>query len=819
MNFIQNILILLLSITVFTYLIWLIINYLKHRNSKNLKLDIFLVKIPQYSDKEKEQLSQDYIDKELGRIEGLFIALSALKADKHWFKPREDMFSFEIVVKENIISFYIAVAHKHKDFLIQQLQAVYTKVHFEEVTDYNIFDVNSKISAGSLQFVKDFSLPIKTYKTLENDPLEGITNSLSKLKKDESAAIQYVFRSAPKIWHSRGIKISKEMNQGLSFKDASKKVGNKGFLNSLEKLFSFLISIFTTSSNKPEEKKEEVKQLSSMEQETAKLMEEKTSKPGLDVNIRVIVSTSDKERSNNVIKDILNSYSQYNIYEFGNSFKANIAKKPNKLINDYIYRQYKPRNSILLNSEEMTSVIHLPLETTSTPGIDWLDSAKAPLPTNIPTEGLLLGQNTYRNQKKQVFIKTEDRRRHMYIVGMTGTGKSYFASSLAMQDIKAGHGVCYIDPHGDDLEEILARVPKERAEDVIFFDPSDTDRPIGLNLLEFKTEEQKTFAINEIMAIFDKLYDLKATGGPMFEQYFKNAAGLIMSDPESGSTLMEISRVLADEEFRKYKLSKCTDYTIKDFWEKEAQKAGGDASLANMVPYITSKMSPFLSNNYVRPIVSQQNSTIDFDDILNNKKILLIKLAKGKIGDINADLLGMVVIGKILMAALARGDMNPEERKDFYLYIDEFQNFLTDSIEVILSEARKYKLNLIIAHQYLGQLIKHGDTKFKDAIFGNVGTKISFRIGVDDAEILTKEFAPVFGEYDFLNVPKFNCFVKLLIDNANPPPFNMGSYPHDELPINKKNIELSKTIKELSRLKYGKDKKIIENEIAKRRSI
>ncbi len=809
----KNIFIILFSIFILLLIIYFIINYLRNRNTKSLKLDIFLVKIPQYSDREKAELSQDFIAQTLGRVEGLFTALSSLKVDKTYFSPRQDLFSFEIVVKHNTISFYVATPHKYRDFLLQQLQAIYPKIYFEEVKDYNIFEPQSEIVVGSLRFTNDFSLPIKTYKTLENDPLEAITNALSKLNDTESAVIQYVFRSAPKAWHSRGLKIAKEMNQGLSFKEARKKIGGDSFLSIIGKTFKFF------SSNSETETKQEVRQLSSMEQGTAKLLEEKTSKAGLDVNIRVIVSTSQKEESESVLKDILNSYSQYNIYEFGNSFQANIPKKPKKIINDYIYRQYKPKDSLLLNSEEMVSVIHLPLETTATPGIDWLDSTKAPLPTNIPKEGLLLGKNTYRNEENRVFIKTEDRRRHMYIIGMTGTGKSYFASSLAMQDIKAGHGVCYIDPHGDDLEEILARIPKERAEDVIFFDPSDTSRPIGLNLLEFKTEEQKTFAINEIMTIFDKLYDLKATGGPMFEQYFKNAASLIMSDPESGSTLMEISKVLADNEFRKYKLSKCQDMTVKDFWEKEAQKAGGDASLANMVPYITSKLSPFLSNNYVRPIVAQQHSTIDFDDIMNNKKILLIKLAKGKIGDINANLLGMVVIGKILMAALARGDIAQKDRQDFYLYIDEFQNFLTDSIEVILSEARKYKLNLIIAHQYLGQLTKGGDTKFKDAIFGNVGTKISFRIGVDDSEGMTKEFSPVFGEYDFLNVPKFNCFVKLLVDNANPPPFNMSTFSHDELDIGANNPELAKAIKDLSRLKYGKDKDMIEKEIASRRTV
>jgi len=339
---------------------------------------------------------------------------------------------------------------------------------------------------------------------------------------------------------------------------------------------------------------------------------------------------------------------------------------------------------------------------------------------------------------------------------------------------------------------------------------------MSLNMLEYNSPEQKTFVVNEVLSIFDKLYDLKATGGPMFEQYMRNTLLLIMDDPESGMTLMDVSKVLADEDFRKYKLSKCTNISVKDFWEKEAQKAGGEASLANMVPYITSKLAPFIANDVMRPIISQQKSSINFADAMNNQKIVLVKLSIGKLGQTNADLIGMIVIGKILMAAMARGDLPAEQRKDFYLYIDEFQNFLTDSIEIILSQARKYKLCLTIGHQYIGQLVKNGDTKFKDAIFGNVGSKVSFRIGVDDSEALAKEFSPVFSEYDFLNVEKRNCFVKLLVDGANPPGFNMLTLPHDELPVAPKNEKLAKAIKELSRLKYGKERDLIEMEVNER---
>ncbi|MDP3794238.1 MAG: type IV secretion system DNA-binding domain-containing protein, partial [Candidatus Uhrbacteria bacterium] len=571
---------------------------------------------------------------------------------------------------------------------------------------------------------------------------------------------------------------------------------------------------------KPSEKKpEETYRLSPLEEEMVKGLEEKSSKGGLDVNIRVMVCSQSPETAQRYLNDILNAYGQYSIYEYGNSFDKNMPRFQTSIIREFIYRQFDERHSLVLNAEEMASLFHMPLPITETPKIIWLLSRKAIPPSNLPTEGVLLGYSEYRGHRYAVRMKQPDRRRHMYIIGKSGSGKSVLMASIIKQDIEEGRGVCVIDPHGELVDECLEYVPKERADDVILVDPGDYERPIGLNMLEYdqRHPQLRTFVINEMLKIFDKLYDLKATGGPMFETYMRNAILLLMEHPESGMSLMDIPRVLADEDFRNFKLSHCQSQEVKDFWQKEALKAGGEASLANMVPYITSKLSSFIYNDYMRPIIGQQKSAFNFFDAMNSQKIILVRLSKGKIGDLNAYLLGMIIVGKILDGALARGDMDPKDRKDFYLYIDEFQNFLTDSISVILSEARKYGLNLVIAHQFIGQLVQgsNKDTAIRDAIFGNVGSMCSFRIGPEDAEFLVKEYAPVFSEYDLVNVEAFTCNAKILIDNTASRPFNMKPV----MPPRPENKDLANTIRELSRYTYGRKRELVEAEIKERRAM
>ena len=767
-------------------------------------------------DKEKSEMSLNKIQEAIGIMESFYNSIAGLKAQrglKHFFKGRSDHFSFEIVSHDNTIAFYVSIDRSSQNYIEQHIQAQFPNAYIEEVEDYNIFKPQSYTAAAAIKLKRYSFFPIKTYKKFNSDPLNSLTNILSKIDKEDGAVIQILARSARSEWHDDGIEFASVVKQGKKPKDILNDLNRSIFTKVVFGLGGFLKDAVTTKKDAGMEGDKKYI-LSSLEEEMIKGLEEKSSKLGMDIVIRVVTSSVTKMKAQMYLDNVLNSFTQYSIYEYGNSFKSVIPKKKDDFIHDFIYRIFDDSLSSVLNTEELSSVFHFPLPSLETPKILWLLSKKAPTPENMSKEGPILGDNFYRGKKVEVRINPVDRRRHMYILGTTGTGKSTLAVNVCAQDILEGRGCCYIDPHGDDVENLLSIVPKERAKDVIVFDPGDSERPLALNLLEYTTEEEKTFVINEMINIFDKLYDLSKSGGPRFEQYMRNAMLLVMSDPASGSTLMEVPRVLADANFRKYKLKKCQNIIVRDFWMKEAEKAGGEASLANMTTYITSKLTPFISNDLMRPIIAQQQSSLDFRDIMDNKKILLIKLSKGKIGEMNMKLLGMIIVGKILVASLGRVDMPSDKRHDFYLYIDEFQNFVTDSIAIILSEARKYKLNLILAHQYISQLVKDNDTKVKDAVFGNVGSFCCFRIGVEDIETMTKQFAPVFNDFDLLNCPARTCYAKLMVDNANPPPFNMSTRP----PIHLKmaNPKVSEAIRQASRLKYGRNKKIIEAELKDR---
>lgn len=775
---------------------------------------ILLISIPKEFTREEDKEKE--LEQLVGVAENLYSNLGGLKPQgglSAFLHGRRDHFALEIVKeRDNIISFYVTCPQCFQRFLEQQIHAQYPEAEITPVQDYNIFTPQGIVQGAYLQLKKKYIFPIQTYEKIDTDPLNAITNSLSKFQTDEGGAIQIIVRSAKASWHAWPAKVASEMQQGKKLKEAMKAVsggGTMGFIGGIFKMF------FSHKSKEDELlQKQQLYQLSPMEEEIVKSLEEKTSKAGFDVNIRIIVSAKQKDQAQSYLSNIINSFSQYSGYEYGNGFTAIQVGNSPRLIHDFIYRNFNEKRSFILNTAEVASIYHLPLPYTETPNIRWLGAKKAPPPTNLPKDGVILGECEYRGEKREVRIKREDRERHIYIIGQTGSGKSYTMANMAVQDIQNGDGCCLIDPHGGLIDEyVLPNVPKERAEDVIYFNPADIERPIGLNLMEYdlRYPEQKTFVINEMIKIFDKLYNLAQTGGPMFEQYMRNAMLLIMDDPESGATLLEIPRVLADKEYRKYKLTKTNNLVVKRFWEEEAEKAGGEAALANMVPYITSKLNTFISNDYMRPIISQQKSGFNFREVMDNQKILLINLSKGRVGDLNSELLGLVVVGKILMAALSRVDIPEKERKPFYLYIDEFQNYVTESIAVILSEARKYKLSLTMAHQYIGQLVKDNDTTIKDAVFGNVGTIAAYRVGVEDAELFAKQFEPVFNEYDVMNVEKYTFNLKLLIDNSHARPFNIKGRT-----LPQGNLQMVSAIKELSRLKYGRDRSIVESEIMER---
>ena len=379
-----------------------------------------------------------------------------------------------------------------------------------------------------------------------------------------------------------------------------------------------------------------------------------------------------------------------------------------------------------------------------------------------------------------------------------------------MQDIAAGKGVCYLDPNGDAAEYILKRIPKERAKDVIYFDPSDVERPMGLNMLEYKTDDQRDFLVQEAVQMFYKLFDPGKTGivGPQFEHWLRNAALTLMAQPEGG-TIIDIPRLFTDKEFEKKCVKNVTDPVVKAFWEKQMKKTS-DFHKSEMLNYFTSKFGRFMTNDMMRNIIGQTKSAFDFRDVMDNKKILICNLSKGKIGEINAFLLGMIIVSKIAVGAFSRQDVEEQKRIPFYLYVDEFQNFITEIFATILSESRKYKLSLNITNQYIAQL----DEKIRDAVIGNAGTLISFRVGAADAEFLVKEFEPLKLD-DMTTIDKFNFYIKMLIDGAPTRPFNALSNAPDK----NDNEKLGQAIRKLSRLEFGRDRSSVDREIKERSKV
>lgn len=774
----------------------------KGRVVKALNMKLFLVTLPKDSLTKKSQSSYQEQKEILGIAEQFLSNLAQITPrgwkDKWYYGPPHIVFEIAVPHVGEEIHFYIAVPRKYEDFIEKQIHGFYPDAQIEPAEDYNIFAPESEASGGYFTLNKKYILPFRTYKNLEADPLGSITNGLSKIIGDtEGGALQIILRPAPKNWNVLAVKTAELMSKGKSFESAL----SSG--HSTKEIFE------------PPKKEEKDYQtaISPMNQEIINALKEKASKPAFEVNVRVLTSAETQERSDQLLSHIEGTFDQFNSPTL-NSLKFNKVKnkKLKELIYNFSFRLFDNKQKMILNSEEVASIFHFPSSEIETPRIKWLKARPAPPPANLPEEGLVLGRNIYRGEERVVRIKKEDRRRHLYVIGQTGTGKSVFLQNMIKQDIENGEGVAVLDPHGDLVENILTLIPKERIEDVIYFNPADLERPMGLNMLEYDPQhpEQKSFVVNEMINIFDKLYDLRQVGGPMFEQYARNAMLLVMDDPDSGSTLLEIPKVLADADFRKYKLSKCRDETVKHFWEKEAEKAGGEAALANMVPYVTSKMNMFLTNEIMRPIVCQQENSFDFRKIMDEKKILLVNLSKGKLGTPNSSLLGLIIVGKLLMAALSRIDILEEKRNDFYLYMDEFQNFTTESIATILAEARKYRLNLTIAHQFIGQL----EEKIKNAVFGNVGSMVCFRIGPEDAEFMVKQFEPVFTVQDLINIDNFNAYLKLLIDGKTTKPFNIATYPPKT-----GDPKIAEAVKEFSRFRYGRERAIVEKEITERAKV
>ncbi len=765
----------------------------KGRIARALGMSLFLVTLPRENPSPNQRPDRELI----AVMEQLYASFTGIHSGG-WnkFLYGEPYIALEMAVHHvgEEIHFYVAVPRSYEQIFEKQVHGLYPTADVRRVPDYGIFNPHG-ISAGTYLTMKaDAILPFKTYAKLESDPLGGLIAALSKLEREgEGAAIQILIRPS----HRQDIrtlaqKVAREMQGGLDFSKA----------------------LIAARSKKKEQTSSDPalaqpRVVTAFEDELIKALQNKASRPLYDANIRILVSAADETRARQILDDATGAFVQFSAPDL-NSFSINkvTGKALEKLIFNYAFRLFDPSRAAYLSSEEIASIYHFPLPASQAPRVKFLKSKAAEPPPNLPDTGIVIGNNVFRGVEKPVRMTDTDRRRHLYVVGQTGVGKSSFMKYMLEQDIKAGKGVCVIDPHGEFAEYVLSVVPRERAEDVVYFDPGDVERPMGLNMLEMdpKHPEQKTMIIDELFGIFDKLYDLKTTGGPMFEKYFKNSLYLLLDDyVHDIPVLADVARVLNNDHYRADKLTRETNPLVREFWKLEAEKATGDQSLSNFSPYITSKLNNFIFNEFLRPIINQKTSAFNFRDIMDNQKILVVNLSKGKIGDLNASFIGLIVVGKLLRAALSRVDISDEnERKDFYLYIDEFQNFTTDSIATILSEARKYRLDLVIAHQFIKQLKE----PIRDAVFGNVGSMAVFRVGSDDAEFLKNQFEPVFTPQDLVNIDNFNAHVKLLINNQTTRPFTIQTIREPD-----GRADVRDALRELSRLKYGRPRADVEADL------
>jgi len=781
-----------------------------------LGMTLFEIYIPQ---KNEDEAHKKDLKTLLSSMEQFYSGMRSVVDSRH----ADNYFSVEIALPQgrDEIVFYCAVPDEKVTILRSQLIAIFPGIKIIESTDdYNIFNKKKHIAGSNASLKKVDLLPIKTYQDFDYDPLNIILESFSSLEREEGASVQIMLRPDEHITE-RIYKGIERLEKGDSVEEALTLSDSK-----LKAVGKALDSIFSQQSEEEKEKdKEKRRELAarSDRKELIEQLQKKNSGSMFQANIRILAAGNSNSHAGSILSGIESAFNQFE-NTLGNRFVFNRAEKKNlkKLVEDFTFRVFNEEHPIHLGTEELTTLMHfhakpesgtdiLKTSQSASAGASFKTVEQVPISSATPDK-VLLGINRHQGQENKIFMSDADRLRHMYVIGQTGTGKSILLQNMIIQDIQNGDGCCFIDPHGSDIQDILANIPEHRHKDVIYFDPANMDMPMGMNMLEYDPNfpEQKTFVVNELLSIFKKLYGSSPESmGPAFEQYFRNATMLVLEDPASGNTMLEISRVLSDPAFRALKLARCNNMVVKQFWEKIAGQAGGDASLENIVPYITNKFDAFLANDFMRPIIAQEKSAFNMRDIMDNRKILLVNLSKGRLGDINSNLIGLVIVGKILMAALSRVNNFGEDMAPFYLYIDEFQNITTDSISQILSEARKYKLSLTVAHQFIKQL----DEGIRDAVFGNVGSMATFRISAEDAEFMEKYYSPAFTAKDIMGIENWNAYMKMLVQGSPEKPFNIATMP--PLAGNKEQVQY---LKDLSAQAYGRPRAEIETIVNKKLS-
>jgi len=711
-------------------------------------------------------------------------------------------FAFEILSAQGFVYFYATVPLGLVEVVRQAVVSAYPAARLEEAEEHNIFNVVGKTAAttgGELVLKESFAYPIATYMDLKRDAMQSLLNSLANLGKEDGAAIQILMRPADPGWRKEAQAVASAKRKG----DKDNGTGAKIFNGVKEVGTAFVKPPEGGSKDGGSDKPD----LSDNEQQILNSIDDKTRYPGYEVIIRLVASSNVIQRSQSMMGNMVASFSLFDS-PGKNGFKFEPAKDIEALVTDYILKMFpQDKNKTILNAVELATIFHFPDQRSiPTSQLERQDSKQVDGPRNMPDDGLLLGYNVFRGVKKPIRLALGDRQRHMYVVGQTGTGKSTFLENLALQDMLSGNGFAFVDPHGDTAEKLLSMVPRERTEDVIYFSPAEMDHPMGLNIFEFDNPDQKDFLIQEAINMLYKLYDPQHQGimGPRYEHLFRNAALTVMADP-AGGTFIDLPKLFRDPQYVKQKLEYVKDMNVREFWQKEMPQSQRSNEFGEVVSWFVSKFGAFVSNEMMRNIIGQTKSSFNLRDIMDNKKILLVNLSKGRTGELNSKLLGMIFVMKFQAAAMSRANIPESQRVDFSLYVDEFQNFSTDSFATIMSEARKYHLNLIVANQFTTQLTD----EIRDAVFGNMGTIVSFRVGQNDVDSLTRYFQPTFDADDLLRVPNYNTITRTLTGGVPTQPFSMATLP----PLGEPNAKLSAALKQLSAAKFGKPKAAVEKEI------
>lgn len=708
----------------------------------------------------------------------------------------QEHMSFEIASVEKRIRFYVTVPVHLQNFVEGQIYAQYPTVQIYEVPeDYAAQEMTQPVTyTVELELADNEVLPIKTFQSFEVDPLAAITATLAKLEdKNEQMWIQVLARPLDDAWHRKSSKFVERIKNGQSVLSSG---------GGLSYLAQIAWALFQPPEQTSGEKK--AKEISERDKSRVSAIEEKSKKLGYQIKIRVVYMGPDKATAKLRMQAMVGTFKQFNTTNL-NGFVQTKATYDITGVAEYQARHFIDKGNIL-NIEELASVFHLPHTNVETPNIMWATAKTAEPPSNLPAIGTVdqselspFGTTNFRGTNLQFGIKRDDRGRHLYIIGQTGVGKSGLLELLTLSDIYSENGFAVIDPHGDYAQHVIDSIPAHRIDDVVYFNPADRDFPVGFNPLEVTDPSMKNHISSELVGVLKRMFE---SWGPRLEYILRYTLLALLDYP--GATMLDITRMLTEKDFRKEVISHITDPVVRNFWTVEFA-SWNDKFASEAVAPVLNKVGAFTANPMIRNIVGQKQSSINIRSIMDNGKILIVNLSRGLVGEDNAAILGALMVTKIQLAAMSRADIvNLEDRRPFYLYVDEFQNFATDSFATILSEARKYGLNLTVANQYTSQM----EPAVRDAVFGNVGAIISFRVGAEDASALTKYFEPQFEAQDLIQLHNRSFVASLSIDGEKTPAFSATTL---NIPARESNH--AQAIVDQSRIRYASPREEVEEKI------